>query len=324
MEMLKINTRIIDELIQILKENYFNQNACNSYLNFIEVKGILFHDRMLNRNSNAKIFANELSKLQLNHNYKDKYNLYILKENHTKIEEQIERLKKGSYEINYELNARLIQFMPIKLMGKVNVILYGGGIDFGFVLIPKHVYLNIGDFIDNFEAMKDTLVHEMYHARKRNILKYLVSLYGDVDTKNRCFKKVLTPIIEEGIASLIGYGVEFKCYPNSIIRENDFENNDIHFQKLNKIFKIILFSKSSSDIKSETKNYICTKGLLDYVIGYTIAKEIYLKYGIKGLNIWTINYDSLGIFKAYIVICKNEGKESGFTKEIEEWFLNKI
>ena len=58
--------------------------------------------------------------------------------------------------------------------------------------------------------------------------------------------------------------------------------------------------------------------------GYTIAKEIYLKYGIKGLNIWTINYDSLGIFKAYIVICKNEGKESGFTKEIEEWFLNKI
>jgi len=153
MERVKIKTKLIGLLMELLRCDQFNQGQCKRYVRFVETRGIFLHDRMLNRRSNPREFTKELKTLYAQGDYEDKYNLYILRKNLDKLEEQINRLNGNISKINTELWERLAQFMPSKLMGNVNVILYGGGRDFGFVLIPRYVYLNIGNFLDNFESI---------------------------------------------------------------------------------------------------------------------------------------------------------------------------
>ncbi|PHS32061.1 MAG: hypothetical protein COA82_09625 [Alkaliphilus sp.] len=295
---------------------------CNKYLRNFAVKGIFFHDRMLNRKSNSKIFKKELNKVLQDKDYKGSYRLSEIKENNDDIEELITYFKTNRDSINEKIMTTVSRYIDSENFDKINVILYAGGSDYGFCLLPKNLYINVGMFIKNTEAMIATLSHEMYHARKIKYFSYIKLYCSKVFTKEKHFNIIFSEIIEEGIAALIEYGTEHQYYDNSIVSLEELENAREYFGILNDVVLRISEMTSAGQVKLEMKNYRRKRGNLCYVVGYILAKRVYDEVGTKGLNIWSKNYLCKEFMKKYLLSCKKNGIKSNFDPIIEETIMS--
>ena len=320
---ININTKLISKLTYILKQERYNDKLCKDYLKSIAVKGIFFHDRLLYRESSCKAFKTELKNALNKNKYKEQYNLLYIKENILKIEELVSYINKHESKIEIEIIERLSEFITLESFKKVNILLYAGGVDYGFCLIPRNIYLNVSYYANNLSGLISTLAHETYHARERNVFKYLMSCYANISPQKRYTLIVLREVFEEGIASLIEYGLSYDYNSNSIITPEDLIESRKYFNRLNDILEIIIRNTSAKCIREHIEKYRKIRGKTSYVAGYIIAKDVYLKAGIKGLDIWSKRFDFKTFIQTYIIACKKNNKETGFTPEVENWLLSK-
>lgn len=309
-----INIDGVKYAIELLDNTYFDKKKYKKYIYSKGGKIFLSHESELGRNTNVSILEREINRIFEDPKYRDSYGFYILKANLKNAIDDIEYFKRNEKEILAQVLCQVYQYIPKQIKINPDIILYVGGVDGGFATFTKNVYINYLKYVGNLNEFKKILCHEFYHARQIFLYKKL-ELILKMSYNNRPMYELLGRICEEGIACLIQQGLNFKVDdPVGTLTNRDITLRVEHFNDLNNA----LYS-----IKNISPNYSLIYNLNVYVIGYIICKTIYEYGDCYPLDEWTCNLNYEAIINKYIDVCKEQGFQTGFEEDIENW-LNDI
>lgn len=309
---MKINIEGIKLLEKIFEDNYLNYDTLIKFTKSKGTKGFIDHEKSFNRDiSKSKIIA-ELIKLEEDNEYKDIYDFYILRENVSRLKEALLYIDKNGEMIINESLSKVYNFIPKNIKIQPNIYLYAGGIDGGFTVYRKDIFINYIKYFNNLEEFTKVISHELFHCRLVSLNNKFKNLFID-NINNRHTYEILGKILEEGTACLIQHGsVLEKDDPIGTITKEKMKLIGKKFSQLNYILL---------GIREGNINYLEMEKLDIYSLGYYIASSLYNFYGKEILLPWIEKYDYKKPIKSYIQAMRQTGNNSGFTKEIEGWLL---
>lgn len=309
---MKINIDGIKALGDVLEEE-LSYDKLKKLTKVKSVSRFIDHEKTFNRDIDKFIFILEIIRLKTYEDYVDKFNLYILKENLSGLYEDLEWLKADEEKIIKEALDKVYDLVPSYIDINPKIYLYGGGIDGAFTLYGKEIFINYIKYLGSSEEFIKVVSHELFHCR--NIpLKVKLRNYFQLNIRERYLYEVLGKIFEEGIALLIQHGnVLKKDDPVGSITREKLNLVDREFEKLNLVLE---------DIKGNSIEYINTKTIDYYALGYYMVRFLYDFYNREVLLPWILDLDYRTLIKSYILGIREEGKERGFSKNIEFWLMN--
>lgn len=301
-------------LANILNQNIFDEKEFNKFIRTKGTKGFLEHQKSIDSRMNIKSIKEELTKVVLDKNYKDKYEFHLIKKNINQLNDDIQYIKENEKQIITKALKEVYKIVPKDMAVKSNVYLYGGGIDGGFTINRKKIFINYGKYIGLGEEFIKILSHEIYHSRDIPMKNRLIFLLKMVLKINPLTYKIIGKAMEEGIASLVQHGGKLKIDdPTGTLTSRNLILFKEEFDPLNRILL---------DIKYNRHDYKKVSKLNIYVIGYHIVSIIYNTEGVLILDDWTVNLKYKRIIKKYIEVCSTKGIPSGFIEEVQEWIIN--
>ena len=300
-------------LASILQQDTFNKKEFNKFIKTKGTKGFLAHQKRINSKINIKSMEEELRKVVLDKDYKDIYEFYLIKQNINQINEDIKYIKKNEKQIIDQALKEVYKIIPKDISVRFNVYFYSGGIDGGFTVNRKKIFINYGKYIGLREEFIKILSHEIYHSRNIPLKNRLIFLFKMILKGNPLTYEIVGKIMEEGIASLIQHSGKLRMDdPTGTLTKRNLILVKEEFDLLNCILL---------DIKYNRYDYKKISKLNIYVIGYYIISSIYNTEGVLALDDWTVNLKYKRIIKKYIEICNANRISSGFTDEILEWII---
>ena len=309
---MKIHMESIKILLNILEENKTDYQKLVKFTKTKEVQGFIQHEKNFNRKISEDIIIKEIIKLKTRTDYKDKYDFYIIKNNINIIKYNLNYIETHQYLIIKQALDRIKNIVSENIKINSNIYLYIGGIDGGFSIYGKNIFINYIKYFNKTDELIKILSHELFHCRIipfKN--KFRVFLF--LDTKKYIYE-ILGKILEEGIASLIQHGTTLeKDDPIGTVTKEKIKNIEEKFQVLNSVLL---------KLKGGNIDYLQLGQIDIYSIGYYMVSFLYRYYGIEILKPWIFKYDYNICIESYIRKAGKEGFSSGFSKEIEEWILN--
>lgn len=298
-------------LINILKEDKIDYRKLTKFVKTKEVRGFIQHEKTFNRKTSEDIIIEEIIKLKTQADYKDKYDFHIIKNNINIIVYRLNYIEEHQELImEYALN-RIRTFIPQSIKVNSNIYLYIGGIDGGFSVNGKDIFINYIKYFNEIDELIKIVSHELFHCRIIPF-KNKFKVFFTRDTKKYIYE-ILGKILEEGIALLIQHGIILgKNDPIGTITKEKMEKIEEEFEVLN----CVLLKLKEGNI-----DYLELRKIDIYSIGYYIVNFIYKYYDEEILESWIFKYDYNMPIKSYIYGIRKEGLSSGFSKEIENWIL---
>ncbi|WMM25942.1 DUF5700 domain-containing putative Zn-dependent protease [Tissierella sp. MB52-C2] len=308
---MKIHMESIKILINILKEDKIDYKKLTKFVKTKEVRGFIQHEKTFNRKTSEDTITEEIIKLKTQIDYKDKYDFYIIKNNINIIVYRLNYIEEHQELIMEYALKRIKTFIPQSIKVNSNIYLYIGGIDGGFSVYGKDVFINYIKYFNEIDELIKIISHELFHCRIipfKNKFKVFLTR----DTKKYIYE-VLGKILEEGIALLIQHGIILrKNDPIGTITKEKMEKVEEEFEVLD----CVLLKLKEGNI-----DYLELRKIDIYSIGYYIVNFIYKYYDEEILESWIFKYDYNRPIKSYIYGIRKEGLSSGFSKEIENWIL---
>lgn len=309
---MKINIEGIKLLEEILEDSYIDYNKLVLFTKSKGIKGFIEHERSFGRNISKSLIIEELIKLKRDKDYKDKYGFYILRENISIFKKEILYIEENEEKIISEALDKVYKFIPKDTKIRPNIYIYVGGMDGGFTVYRKNIFINYIKYINKPQEFVKIISHELFHCRTFSLGNKFKSLFTD-NFNNPYIYEVLGKIFEEGIACLIQHG--------NILEEDD-PAGTLTKEKIRMIEKKIRdLDYLLLGIKQGDINYFRIEILDIYAIGYYMTNSLYDFYGKEALLPWIESCDYKKLIKSYIKAAKKTKKSSGFTKEIERWLL---
>lgn len=282
---------------------------------------IYLHDKTLHRKSGPR-YLKQAFKRYFKGDHEDV--IYGLKEieKHLKcLENFIDIVEDSAIELEEYAIHRLSTFMDVKGFKKVKGILYPFGRDGGFALLPNTFYMNVQTYKNDFESFKPVYAHEIYHARKRKLGKFIRFYLSQFFSNEKRLSKELGWIIEEGIASLVELGVDSEMTPLSAVTAHELECIEDHFNIVN--MKILNDSNYHKKVEESINKRKWNHYLYKYQVGYYIAREVFLFAGKKGLDHWTENSDYKSVMRIYIESCRASNKTTYLDESIQKAIMKR-
>ncbi|MCF6465338.1 DUF5700 domain-containing putative Zn-dependent protease [Clostridium sp. Cult2] len=308
-----INIRFIELLIKILEKDFLDETLYNQFIKTKGIKGFLNHQNSFGKIIERDYIKEELIKVIDDKHYEDVYEFYKLKDNIVQLKSDIQFINENNDLIIKTVLKEVYKIVPKEIPFKSKIYLYCGGIDGGFTINRKDIFINYGKYIGEGEEFIKVLIHEMYHSRKLPIENRIIFLFKLITRKNRLLYETIGKTIEEGIACLAQHG------PN--LKKDDLTGNLTKRQLLLAKEQFELINDILINIKS---GKTCKKGkkhLNIYVIGYLIVSAIYKEKGVFILDDWTLDLNFRRIIKEYVELCNGNGIPPGFTDEVVEWLI---
>lgn len=310
---MKIDSEGIKILIKIFEDEEINFDDLMELLKTKAMKAFMHHEKSFNKNISRKIITKELIKLKTDNEYKDKDCFYILKENISLVKKELLFIEEDKDKIIQEALVKVYNFIPKNIKIQSSIHLYAGGIDGGFTVSRKDIFINYIKYFNKPDEFIKVLSHEFFHCRFISLNNKLKNTFID-NINNKYTYEVLGMTLEEGIACLIQHGILLEeDDPAGTITKLKLKTIDKKLEQLNNILL---------GIKEGNIDYFMFKKLDIYTIGYHIASSLYSLYGREILYPWIQHYNYKEIMKSYIRATRETGKNSGFTKEIERWLLD--
>ncbi|WP_352405112.1 DUF5700 domain-containing putative Zn-dependent protease [Sporanaerobacter acetigenes] len=304
----------VEYILNILEDDKFDDKKLKKYLSSKEGKLFLKHEKELRRKTNSLTIEEELRKVVEDENYKDPYEFYILKDNIEEVKKNLQFIKKNEDIIFENVLKQLYKYIPESIKVDPNIVLYAGGVDGGFAIFTKNVYINFIKYIGNIDEFEKILAHEFYHARQIPIGKKVSLILKMSFYSKKALYDTLGRLLEEGIASLVEHGTDFvRDDPVGTLTHREILFYKEHFNILN---------RALLSIKNGKPDYNLIYKINVYVLGYIISKTIYEREGTSILNKWTVDFDYKIPIKKYIEICEIEGKPSEFDIDVENWIMS--
>ena len=301
-------------LANILEQNTFDKKEFNKFIKTKGIRGFLEHQKCIDSSVNIKNIEEELRKVVLDKNYKDKYEFYWIKENISQLYKDMEYIKKNEKQIIDKALRKVYKIVPKDMAVKPNIYFYSGGIDGGFTINRRKIFINYGKYIGLREEFIKILSHEIYHSRTIPVKSRLIFLLKMISKDNPLICEIIGKVMEEGIASLVQHGGILKADdPIGTLTRRNLTLIKEEFYLLNHILL---------DIKNKNYDNKKVSKLNIYVIGYHIVSKIYITEGVLILDDWTVNLKYESIIKKYIEICNANKMSSGFSDEVLEWIIS--
>jgi len=318
---IKINTNYVRKILSIIRNEDTNRRNINKIIWCSESFNIYLHDKTLGRKSTPKVFKYELLNLHKENQQEGIYCLNDIKDKLNDIENCILEIENKEDFLLNVIPKKIEKYVALDNFSRIRAVLYPVGFDGGFSLMPRVIFMNVRKYSKDFESFTSIFAHEVYHARKRKFSFFTKFTYNQYFCKDRHYHKTLGWIVEEGIASLIELGTEMDYTSLSSVTPKELDKIEGYFKILNTI--LINDVSKNQRIEEIVKEYHVNKYILNYVVGYWIAKSVFEYSGIGGLNWWTINHDYKNVLKLYILSCKSKSENSYLDKEIEKMILDK-
>lgn len=301
-------------LAKIFEKETFDEELFNIFIETKGAKGFIDHENTMGRKVDKLDIREELKKLIENDGYEDKYNFIKIKSNLKELRNDIEYLRRNSNIIINLALKRVYEIVPEEVKILTNICLYIGGIDGGFTINRKDVYINYGNYIGEREEFIKILSHELYHSRQVSFKYRLRFILKFILKRNRQAYSLLGKIIEEGIACLIQHGTFLnKDDPTGNLTRKNLSLSKKQFELLNDILL---------DIKYERPFSRKLRELNIYAIGYIIASTVYNEEGVLILDNWTLNLDFRTIIKKYMELCNRSDTMLSLSSEAAGWVIN--
>lgn len=309
---MKIYSEGIKILIRIFEDDEINYEDSIEFTKTKAMKAFIKHEKSFGKNISRNIITEELIKLKIDNGYKDNYSFYILKENISLVKKEILYMEENEDKIIKGALDKVYDFIPKDIKIQSNIHLYAGGIDGGFTVSRKDIFINYIKYFNNLDEFVKVISHELFHCRLISLNNKLKNTFID-NINNKYIYEILGMILEEGIACLIQHGI--------ILGEDD-PAETLTKAKMNKIDKKLeQLNNILFEIKDGNIDHSMLKTLDIYTIGYHIASSLYGFYGREVLLPWIENYNYKEMIKSYIEVTREKGQNSGFTKEVEKWLL---
>ena len=305
-----INMDYIAQLCNILEHKTLNRGAFDALIKTRGGRRFLEYESKCRSEVNGEDIHRELSRVIVEDGYRDRYQFHRVKEVLVQFKRDIEYIRNNHrYMVDTALR-KVYRIVPKHMAIKAKIYLYIGGIDGGFTLNRKDIFINYGQYIGRMDDLIGILSHELYHCRQillEDRIKYMLRLGFRV---KRSIYEVMGRIIEEGIACLIQYGpVLQKDDPiNGLTRRNLL----LRRREFNLLNNILL------DIGGAGLDYEKISQLNIYIIGYHMISTIYNSEGVLILDHWTEYLEYKQIIGMYMEVCQNDGIGTGFTGEVEK------
>lgn len=310
---MKINLDGIKLLEEIIAEDRLNYDKLVDFTKTKAMKAFMEHEESFHRQINKSILIEELIKSIKDEYYMDKYGFYILKENRDVFRKSLKDIEKNQTMILERALSNVYKFVPNTMKIRPNIYIYAGGIDGGFTIYRKNIFINYIKYFNSLEDFIEVISHELFHCRDISLGNKFKNLYID-STYDKNIYKVLGKVLEEGIACLIQHGnILKKDDPVGTLTKEKMDGIYERFQDLNNILL---------DIKENSLSSLRINTLDTYPIGYHIAKTLYDLLGKEALLPWIERYDYSILIKSYIEAMRQMEGGSGFTNEIENWLLH--
>lgn len=308
----KINIDGIKALGEVLEEG-INYEKLKRLVKTKSISKFIDHERALGRKIDKYILVEEIIKLKIHKDYKDKFYLYILRENLSRLNEELENITLKEEKIINEALSKVYKILPEYINICPKIYLYGGGTDGGFSLYGKEIYINYIKYLGNIEEFIKVISHELFHCRSIP-LKNKLRNYFQLNLRKRYLYEVLGKIFEEGIALLIQHGnVLRKDDPVGSITREKLSLVDLEFKKLNTLL---------AEIKDEDIEYINIKTIDYYTLGYYMVTFLYGYYNREILLPWMLDLDYKPLIKSFILGNREKENCIRFSKDIEIWLMN--
>ena len=309
-----LNIDSIKSLANILEQRTFDKKEFNKFIKTKGIKEFLDHQRSIDSSINIKSIEEELRKIVLDKNYMDKYEFYLIRENITQLYKDIEYIRQNGKQIIDQALKEVYKIVPEYMTVKSNIYFYIGGIDGGFTVNRKKVFINYVRYMGLGEELIKILSHEIYHSRNIPIKNRIIFLLKMVLKANPLIYETIGKAIEEGVASLVQHGGNLKT--DDPIGTLTMRNLTLVKKEFDLLNHILL------DIKNNKYNRKKASELNIYVIGYHIVSKIYNTEGVLILDDWTVDLKYEAIIKKYIEICNTDKTPTGFNDEILEWIIS--
>jgi hypothetical protein len=310
----KINLDGIRLLGEILEKDNFEEKEFYQLMRTKAMKGFIEHEKNFNKKVNKIIIKEEVINTIKVRGYKDKFEFHIIKENIGQLKEDLNYIENNEYIIVNEALKRVYNIVPKHTKINPNIYLYGGGIDGGFTIYRKKIYINYIKYIGDKEEFIKVLSHELFHCRKLPLKSKSKTFFIYDFNLEKFMYEIIGKALEEGIASLIQHGHYFKKDdPVGMLTNRNLVLAAEEFNRLNDILMTIKYGRP---------DYYNIKILNIYVIGYYMVNMLYHHYGKEILLPWIVNYDYKELIKAYIEINRTNNMSSGFSDEIEKWIIS--
>ncbi len=310
---MKINIEGIKLLVEIIENNCINYDKLVEFTKTKAMKAFMEHERSFSRDISRGMIIKELIKLKKDNEYKDKYGFYIMKENISILKENLFYIEKNGDKIISEALINVFKLVPKGIKIQPNIYLYAGGIDGGFTVCRKDVFINYIKYFNSLEEFIKVIGHELFHCRIISLSNKFRSLFID-NVNSKYIYEILGKILEEGIACFIQHGnILEKDDPAGTLTKEKIKLIDKKFQELN---------STLLKIKEGNIDYLGTETIDIYSIGYYIVSSLYSFYGKEALLPWIERYDYKKPIKSYINVSREARRESGFNEEIEGWLLH--
>lgn len=276
------------------------------------MKKYIEYERTINKGIDEFKLMEEIIKLKIYEGYKDRFELHILKDNLPFFVKELENIKQEEREIIQKALKKVYEIIPEHVEIHPKIYLYAGGIDGGFTLNRKEIYINYIKYLSNSEELIKIISHELFHSRKIHPkIKFI--RYFKLNTKDIYLYELFGKIFEEGIALLIQHGpVLKKDDPVGSLTKGKLSLVDKEFENLNNLLWRIKGGAKYIDIK--TVDY--------YILGYFMVSFLYDFYGKEILLPWILELDYIPLLKSFIKGVKKKENTVMFSEEIENWMMN--
>lgn len=308
---MKIKIEGIKLLLEIIEDNSISYNRLVEFTKTKAMKVFIEHERSFDRDISRTMIIKELIELKKKEEYKDKYGFYILKENLSILKDNLLYIEENCDKIISGALENVFKIVPRDIKIQRNIYLYAGGIDGGFTVYRKDIFINYINYFNNLEEFIKVISHELFHCRNISLSNKFKNLFLD-NLNSKYIYEILGKILEEGIACLIQHGeVIEKDDPVGTLTKEKIKLIDKKFEELNSVL-----------LKIKEGN-IDGLGSVDiYSIGYYMVSSLYKFYGKEAILPWVEMYDYKKPIKSYIKASREIRGESGFNVEIEKWLLN--
>ena len=309
-----LNINSIIFLANILMQESFDEKEFERFINTKGTKGFLKYQKNINSGTNAKYIQKELKRIISDDNYRDIYDFYLVKKNIERFNDDIHYIKENEEQIIDGALKEVYKIIPQDVKVSSDIYLYIGGIDGGFTIDRKKIFINYGKYIGQKEELVKILSHELYHSRFFSIKNRFIFFMKMLLKASPKTYEIIGKSIEEGIACLVQHGAMLKTDdPTGTLTKRNLAIVKEEFDRLNDILLGIKFSKI---------NHKDIANLNIYVIGYHIISTIYNAEEALVLDDWTVNLEYGRIIDKYIEVCNENDIPSGFTDETIEWLIN--
>lgn len=312
---MKLNIDSLVYMEKLLSQDTFNDKLFKKFIRTRGTRGLLEHEPQINNSIGVKILKKEIEKIMEVKNYRDRYRFYRIRDNLSKLREDVLYIEENKQEILDRAVKEVYKIVPHDMSFNGDIYLYIGGDDGGFTINRKKIYINYSKYMGNIEEFIKIISHELYHSRNIGLKDKFGFFLESLSSTNVIAHEIMAKIMEEGIACLVQQGpVLLTDDPTGTLTKRSLLFLKEEFELLN---QIIL--KGKKGIQNQ-------KGIEDlniYAIGYHIITTIYNEKGVLILDDWTRKLKYRRIIETYVEICSRNSIPSGLSCEAKDILINK-